>query len=280
MSSTVEVGEILIGEEAPLVLIAGPCVVESEELTLETAERIKQIATRLQMPFIFKSSYAKANRMSINSFSGLGIDEGLRILNQVKTQLNVPVLTDVHSAIEVEKAAAVADILQIPAFLCRQTELAIAVGKTGKPVNIKKGQFLAPEDMGPIAEKIRSTGNDQIILTERGTCFGYHNLVVDMCSLVIMRELGYPVVFDATHSVQLPGGGGSHSGGQPELVPPLARAAVAVGVDGVFIETHPAPARALSDASCMLPLDKLEPLLRDLKMLDETRRCLGGSLER
>jgi 2-dehydro-3-deoxyphosphooctonate aldolase (KDO 8-P synthase) len=280
MSSTVEVGEILIGEEAPLVLIAGPCVVESEELTLETAERIKQIATRLQMPFIFKSSYAKANRMSINSFSGLGIDEGLRILNQVKTQLNVPVLTDVHSAIEVEKAAAVADILQIPAFLCRQTELAIAVGKTGKPVNIKKGQFLAPEDMGPIAEKIRSTGNDQIILTERGTCFGYHNLVVDMRSLVIMRGLGYPVVFDATHSVQLPGGGGSHSGGQPELVPPLARAAVAVGVDGVFIETHPAPARALSDASCMLPLDKLEPLLRDLKMLDETRRCLGGSLER
>ncbi len=280
MSSTVEVGEILIGEEAPLVLIAGPCVVESKGLTLETAARIKQIATRLQMPFIFKSSYTKANRMSINSFSGLGIDEGLRILNQVKTQLNVPVLTDVHSAREVEKVAAVADILQIPAFLCRQTELAVAVGKTGKPVNIKKGQFLAPEDMGPIAEKIRSTGNDRIILTERGTCFGYHNLVVDMRSLVIMRGLGYPVVFDATHSVQLPGGGGSHSGGQPEFVPPLAQAAVAVGVDGVFIETHPSPAKALSDASSMLPLQKLEPLLLELKKLDEICRCLGGSLER
>ncbi len=218
--------------------------------------------------------------MSIGSFSGLGIDEGLRILSQVKTQLNLPVLTDVHSAREVEKVAAVADILQIPAFLCRQTELAIAVGKTGKPVNIKKGQFLAPEDMGPIAEKIRSIGNDQIILTERGTCFGYHNLVVDMRSLVIMRELGYPVVFDATHSVQLPGGGGSHSGGQPEFVPPLARAAVAVGVDGVFIETHPSPAKALSDASSMLPLQKLEPLLLELKKLDEICRCLGGSLER
>ncbi|MCK4590810.1 MAG: 3-deoxy-8-phosphooctulonate synthase [Candidatus Latescibacteria bacterium] len=278
--SLVKVGAILIGREAPLVLIAGPCVVESEELTLETAERIKQIAARLQIPFIFKSSYAKANRMSIGSFSGLGIDEGLRILSQVKTQLNLPVLTDVHSAREVEKVAAVADILQIPAFLCRQTELAIAVGKTGKPVNIKKGQFLAPEDMGPIAEKIRSTGNDQIILTERGTCFGYHNLVVDMRSLVIMRELGYPVVFDATHSVQLPGGGGSHSGGQPEFVPPLARAAVAVGVDGVFIETHPSPAKALSDASSMLPLQKLEPLLLELKKLDEICRCLGGSLER
>ncbi len=280
MSRAVKIGEILIGREAPLVLIAGPCVVESEKLTLETAQRIRQIATRLQMPFIFKASYTKANRMSINSFSGLGIDEGLRILNQVKTQLNIPVLTDVHSASEVEKAATVADILQIPAFLCRQTELVVAVGKTGKPVNIKKGQFLAPEDMGPIAEKIRSTGNDRIILTERGTCFGYHNLVVDMRSLVIMRKLGYPVVFDATHSVQLPGGGGSHSGGQPEFVPPLARAAVAVGVDGVFIETHPSPAKALSDASSMLPLDKLEPLLRELKKLDETRRCLEGSLER
>ncbi|OPX30652.1 MAG: 3-deoxy-8-phosphooctulonate synthase [Candidatus Latescibacteria bacterium 4484_181] len=277
MSTTVKVGDTLIGGGAPLVLIAGPCVVESEELTLETAKQIKQITARLQMPFIFKSSYAKANRMSIKSFSGLGIDEGLRILNQVKSQFNVPILTDVHSVSEVEKAAQVADLLQIPAFLCRQTDLAIAVGRTGKPVNIKKGQFLAPEDMGPIAEKIRSTGNDQIVLTERGTCFGYHNLVVDMRSLVIMKRLGYPVVFDATHSVQLPGGGGGHSGGQPEFIPPLARAATAVGVDGVFIETHPSPARALSDASCMLPLEKLEQLLRALKRLDKTRRSLEAS---
>lgn len=280
MNRPVELNKIKIGGGAPLVLFAGPCVVESEGLILETAAEIKRIAARLEIPFIFKASYAKANRMTISSFSGLGIDQGLRILGQVKSRLDLPVLTDVHSAPEVEKAAAVVDILQIPAFLCRQTELTVAAGRTGKPVNIKKGQFLAPEDMGPIAEKIRSIGNDRVILTERGTCFGYHNLVVDMRSLVIMRRLGYPVLFDATHSVQLPGGGGSRSGGQPEFIPPLARAAVATGVDGVFIETHPSPAQALSDASCMLPLRDLEPFLWDLKKIDQAQRCLGGSLAR
>ena len=267
--NTVQIRNIRIGSGEPLTLIAGPCVIESEALVMETAEAIKRIAERLHIPFVFKSSYAKMNRMSLNSFSGLGMEKGLRILSKVRQELGVPVLTDVHSAAEAEEVAQTVDVLQIPAFLCRQTDLALTAGRTGKPVNIKKGQFSAPEDMQPIAEKIRSTGNDQILLTERGTTFGYRDLVVDMRSIVIMRQLGYPVIFDATHSVQLPGGAGSRSGGNPEFIFPLARAAVAVGVDAVFIETHPCPSEALCDAASMLPLEKLEGLLRELKRLDE-----------
>lgn len=262
-------GSIQIGGGAPLVLIAGPCVIESERLVLETAEAIRRVVECLNMPFVFKSSYAKMNRMSHTSFSGPGIEKGLRILKKVREEVGVPVLTDVHSPEDANRAAEVVDVLQIPAFLCRQTDLALAAGRTGKPVNMKKGQFLAPEDMGPIAKKIASTGNTQILLTERGTTFGYHNLVVDMRSLVILRRLGYPVVFDATHSVQLPGAGGSHSGGDPAFIFPLARAAVATGIDALFVETHPCPSEALCDADSMLPLGKLEELLRELKRLDE-----------
>jgi len=272
----VKVRDITIGDNFSLVLIAGPCVIESEDLVLTVAGAINEVAERLGMPFIFKSSYVKANRLSLKSFTGPGIKEGLRILEKVKEEIDVPVLTDVHSTSEVEQVAEVVDILQIPAFLCRQTDLALAVGATGKPVNIKKGQFLAPEDMEPIADKIRSTGNDQIILTERGSCFGYHNLVVDMRSLVILRRTGCPVVFDATHSVQLPGSAAGSSGGEPEFIRPLAMAAVAVGVDAIFIETHPDPTRALCDASSMLPLDRLEPLLERLIEVDELRRRNSG----
>ena len=264
----VPIGKIHIGEGMPLTLIAGPCVIESETLVMETAEAVKEVAERLNIPFIFKASYAKRNRLSIESFAGPGIEEGLRILERVRREVNVPVLTDVHTPSEAVEAGAVVDVLQIPAFLCRQTDLALAVGRVGKPVNIKKGQFVSPEDMGPIARKIESTGNAQILLTERGTTFGYHDLVVDMRSLVIMRGFGYPVIFDATHSVQLPGAGGTRSGGSPEFIFPLARAAVAVGVDAVFIETHPCPSEALCDAASMLPLEKLEELLRELKRLE------------
>ncbi len=265
------IGKVPVGDGAPLALIAGPCVIESEDLALKVAEEVRRAAERVGIPYIFKSSYAKMNRMSIGSYVGPGLEEGLRILERVRREVEVPVLTDVHSPEEAEAAGEVVDAVQIPAFLCRQTDLALACGRTGKPVNIKKGQFLAPEDMGPIAEKVASTGNRQILLTERGTCFGYHNLVVDMRSLVVMRGLGYPVVFDATHSVQLPGAGGGKSGGQPEFIAPLARAAVAVGVDAVFLETHPDPPRALSDAACMLPLGELGGLLRELVEIHSLR---------
>ena len=253
----------------PLALIAGPCVIESEALVMETAQAIEAMAEGLNMPFIFKASYAKKNRLSIESFAGPGIEEGLRILERVRNEVEVPVLTDVHSPSEAAEAGAVVDVLQIPAFLCRQTDLALAAGRSGKPVNVKKGPFISPEDMGPVARKIESTGNTQILLTERGTTFGYHDLVVDMRSIVVMRQLGYPVVFDATHSVQRPGGAGSSSGGNPEFIFPLARAAVAVGVDAVFIETHPCPSEALCDGASMLPLGKLEELLRELKRLEK-----------
>ncbi|MFH1006967.1 MAG: 3-deoxy-8-phosphooctulonate synthase [Candidatus Latescibacterota bacterium] len=267
----VSIGRIPIGEGKPLVLIAGPCVIESETLVMETAEAIKRVVDRLRIPFIFKASYAKENRLSIDSFSGPGIETGLRILERVRSELEVPVLTDVHSPSEAAQAGAVVDVLQIPAFLCRQTDLALAVGRVGKPVNIKKAPFLSPEDMGPIARKIESVGNAEILLTERGTSFGYHDLVVDMRAIVVMRQLGYPVVFDATHSVQRPGQAGSKSGGNPEFIFPLARAAVAVGVDAIFIETHPCPPEALCDAATMLPLGRLEALLTELKVLDEMR---------
>ncbi len=268
----VQIDAITIGGGAPLVLIAGPCVVESRDMILRTAEKIQSITRRLGMPFIFKSSYKKANRTSGKSFSSIGEEAALKILGNVKRELGIPILTDVHSEREALLAAEIADVLQIPAFLCRQTELLQAAGKTGKAVNIKKGQFVAPEDMKLAAEKVASTGNKRILLTERGTTFGYHNLVVDMRSLPIMRRSGYPVVLDATHSVQLPGGEKDKSGGQPEFIFPIARAGVAAGCDAVFIETHPNPAKAKSDASSQLKLDLLESLLQQLVALDGTMK--------
>jgi 2-dehydro-3-deoxyphosphooctonate aldolase (KDO 8-P synthase) len=264
----IKIGGIKIGNSNPLVLIAGPCVVEGREITLRTAETIQRLAKKYRIPFIFKSSYKKANRTSGKSFSTLGMDEGLTILREVKESLGVPVLTDIHTEEEVEHAAVVADVLQIPAFLCRQTDLLQAAGRTKRVVNIKKGQFMAPEDMRHQAQKVEQVGNKKVMLTERGATFGYHNLVVDMRSLVIMRSLGYPVILDATHSVQLPGGGKSETSGQPQFIFPIARAGVAVGIDGLFIETHPNPARALSDAASQLKLDYLGDLLKQIVPLD------------
>lgn len=269
----VEVGRIKTGGNNPFVLIAGPCVVESEKLVRETAAEIKSITDSLGIPFIFKASYKKANRTSASSFSGIGDDEALRILGSVRKESGVPVLTDIHLPSDAEKAAAYADVLQIPAFLCRQTDLLLAAGETGKVINIKKGQFLAPEDMKHAAEKVLSTGNKKIMLTERGTTFGYHNLVVDMRSLVIMRELGYPVVMDATHSVQLPSKGDT-SGGQPRYIKYLAKAAAAVGIDALFLEVHPSPEKALSDAASQLPLSELRSLLEEIKKIDSISKGL------
>ncbi len=268
MTKIVKVKDIKIGGGNPLVVIAGPCVVENYEITYETAKKVKEITTELGMPFIFKSSYKKANRTSLKGFSTIGEKVALEILKQIKQELNIPVLTDIHSEPEAEMAAEYVDVLQIPAFLCRQTELLIAAGKTGKVVNIKKGQFMAPEDIKYAAEKVASTGNDKILLTERGTTFGYHNLVVDMRSLPIMRATGYPVVIDVTHSVQLPSLG-EKSGGRPEFIFHIARAGVAVGVDAIFLETHPEPSKALSDASSQLKLDYLYDLLYQVKQIDE-----------
>jgi len=252
-----------VGSGAPLALIAGPCVVEGREITLRIAEAVRTIAARHNIPVVFKASYKKANRTSGGSFTGLGMDEALKILSEVKHSMGLPILTDIHTEAEAAPAAEVADVLQIPAFLCRQTDLLQAAGRTGKTVNIKKGQFLAPEDMGSAADKVRATGNARIVLTERGTTFGYHNLIVDMRSLAIMRSLGYPVVLDATHSVQLPGADAAarRSGGQPEFIFPIARAGVAAGCDGLFVEVHPDPPRALSDAASQLRLDLLDALL-------------------
>jgi 2-dehydro-3-deoxyphosphooctonate aldolase (KDO 8-P synthase) len=273
----VQVGQVAVGKGDQLVLIAGPCVVESEELTVRTAEAICRIAERAGVPYIFKSSYAKANRMSIESFTGLGIDEGLRILERVKEEVGVPVITDIHSAAEAERASQVVDAVQIPALLCKQTDIVLAAGRTGKPINIKKGQFLAPEDLVWIIRKVESTGNRQILLTERGSIFGYHNIVVDMRSLVLLRRVGYPVVFDATHSVQLPENNGFQSGGQPEFIRPLARAAVAVGIDAIFIETHPDPANALCDGACMLPLRELGETIKELVQLQAVVKHLSST---
>ena len=267
-SGKIIIGSVVIGGNSPLVLIAGPCVVEGQDITLRTAATIRKICAKYNVPFIFKSSYKKANRTSGKSFSGMEMDKALKILGEVKKETDAPILTDVHSENEVAAASEVADILQIPAFLSRQTELLQAAGRSKKVVNIKKGQFLAPDDMKHQAEKVLMTGNKKIILTERGTTFGYHNLVVDMRSLVIMRGLGYPVVLDATHSVQLPGGDKDRSGGQPEFIFPIARAGVAAGIDGLFIETHPDPSRALSDAASQLKLDLLDKLLSQVIPLD------------
>ena len=264
------------GLDRPLFLIAGPCVVESEQLQIDVAGALKEICAGLRVPFIFKSSYDKANRSSSTSYRGPGMAEGLRILTEVKRQVRVPVLTDVHAEDEIAETAAVVDVLQTPAFLCRQTDFIRAVAAAGKPVNIKKGQFLAPEDMANVVAKAReASGRDNILVCERGASFGYHNLVSDMRSLAIMRATGCPVVFDATHSVQLPGGQGTSSGGQREFVPVLARAAVAAGVAGVFMETHPDPARALSDGPNAWPLDRMRALLTTLVELDATVKRSG-----
>lgn len=266
-TSPVRVGNVTIGGGAVLVLIAGPCVIESEKMVLSTAEKILSVCGKYGTPFVFKSSYKKANRTSLRSFTGPGLEKGLKILQKVKKELNLPILTDIHSETEVKPAAEVADILQIPAFLSRQTDLILAAAKTGRVVNLKKGQFLAPEDMRAAVEKVVSVRNKKILLTERGTSFGYHNLVVDFRSLLVMREFGYPVIYDATHSVQLPGGNSHSSGGQPQFIIPLAKAAVAVGVDALFVETHPNPSKALSDTDCQLPLSKLEFLLEQINGL-------------
>jgi len=258
-----------VGLDKPLFLIAGPCVIESEQMALDTAGRLKEICQKLGIPFVYKSSYDKANRSSGKTFRGFGMEAGLNILEKVKAQIGVPVLTDVHTEDEIAPVAAVVDVLQTPAFLCRQTDFIHAVAKSGKPVNIKKGQFLSPWDMKNVVDKAREvSGADNIMVCERGASFGYNNLVSDMRSLAVMRNTGCPVVFDATHSVQLPGGQGTASGGQREFVPVLARAAVAAGVAGLFMETHPDPAKALSDGPNAFPLGHLEELLRTLKALD------------
>ncbi|MER2527117.1 MAG: 3-deoxy-8-phosphooctulonate synthase [Candidatus Competibacter denitrificans] len=264
-----------VGLDRPLFLIAGPCVIESEPLALDTAGQLKEMTGRLGIPFIYKSSFDKANRSSDQSFRGPGLEEGLKILETVKREIGVPVLTDVHEYTPLAEVAAVVDVLQTPAFLCRQTDFIQNVARQGRPVNIKKGQFLAPWDMGNVVAKARAMGNDQIMVCERGASFGYNNLVSDMRALMVMRATGCPVVFDATHSVQLPGGQGSVSGGQREFVPVLARAAVAAGIAGLFMETHPDPDQALSDGPNAWPLARLEALLATLKALDETIKQRG-----
>jgi 2-dehydro-3-deoxyphosphooctonate aldolase (KDO 8-P synthase) len=264
--------ELTIGKGHPLVLIAGPCVIESFETTYNIARFLKELTVALKIPFIFKTSYDKANRTSITSYRGPGLKEGLAIISKIKEKLGIRVLSDVHCVREIPLVSQVLDILQVPAFLCRQTDFVVAVAKTGKPVNIKKGQFLAPWDMQPVIDKVTSTGNPQVIVTERGVSFGYNNLVVDFRSLAIMRSLGVPVIFDATHSIQLPGGGGTCSGGQREFAPLLARGAVAVGVDGVFLEVHGDPDHALCDGPNSMRLDHLEGLLVQLKAIHQ---CLS-----
>jgi 2-dehydro-3-deoxyphosphooctonate aldolase (KDO 8-P synthase) len=265
MKETIQIGRVSIQAEGPLFLIAGPCVIESFGLALDVASHLRELGDRLDIPVIFKSSYDKANRTSLGSFRGPGIDEGLEIIRKVKEATGLPALSDIHHPEEAEKAARVLDVLQIPAFLCRQTDLLLAAARTGLPVNIKKGQFLSPWDMGPAIAKVASTGNRRLILTERGTTFGYQNLVVDMRSFAILKSFGFPVVFDATHSVQLPGGAGGASGGQREYAACLSQAAIAAGADGIFLEVHPNPDAALCDGPNSLPLDQLQPLMKKLK---------------
>ena len=272
VTQPISIGPFKIGGNNPLVLIAGPCVVESEKIVRQIAEKLKRITEDLRVPFIFKASYDKANRSSIKSFRGPGLKEGLKILQKIKTDLNIPVLSDVHKEEEVLPASEVLDILQIPAFLCRQTDLLTKAALTEKPINIKKGQFMAPWDMKNVVNKLEESGNKNILLTERGVTFGYNNLVVDMRSLVLMRDYGYPVVFDSTHSLQQPGGKGTMSGGQREMIPDLARGAVAVGCDALFMETHPDPDQALSDGPNMLKLDLLPVLLEQLVTLHQIVR--------
>ncbi|MBP7217057.1 MAG: 3-deoxy-8-phosphooctulonate synthase [Candidatus Omnitrophica bacterium] len=263
------IGDISIGKRNTITLVAGPCVIESEKLCLETGKRIKDIAEKLKIPYVFKSSFDKANRLSIDSYRGPGLKKGLEILHKVKTKLGVAILSDVHCQRDIREAAKVLDIIQIPAFLCRQTDLLVEAGRTGKVVNIKKGQFLAPWDVLPLIKKVESTGNRNIIVTERGVSFGYNNLVSDFRSLSIMRDFGYPVLYDATHSIQLPGGKGTCSGGQREFVSGLSRAAIAFGCDGLFLEVHPEPDKALCDAGNMIDLKELASLLKQVRKIAE-----------
>jgi 2-dehydro-3-deoxyphosphooctonate aldolase (KDO 8-P synthase) len=276
LTHEITLGSLRLGGGNPLFLIAGPCVIESEPHARMMAEKIAKIAGDAGVPYIFKASYDKANRSSVKAFRGPGPAEGLRILGKIKSEMKLPVLTDIHDASQAAAAAEVCDILQIPAFLARQTDLLMAAGKTGRIINVKKAQFLSPWDMGNVAEKVASTGNTKIILTERGASFGYQNLVVDMRSFPVMRKFGYPVVYDVTHSVQLPGGQGHASGGQPEFIEPLSRAGVAAGVDGIFLETHDNPAAALSDGANALPLAQLPALLAKLKELGAMVRRWGA----
>jgi 2-dehydro-3-deoxyphosphooctonate aldolase (KDO 8-P synthase) len=276
-SHEISLGSLRLGAGNPLFVIAGPCVIESEAHARKMAECVSRIAADAGVPYIFKASYDKANRSSVKAFRGPGLSEGLRILGKIKSELHVPILTDIHEASQAAPAAEVADILQIPAFLARQTDLLIAAAKTGRVINIKKAQFLSPWDMGNVAEKVASSGNRNIIVTERGASFGYNNLVVDMRTFPVLREFGYPVVYDVTHSVQLPGGQGHASGGQPEFIETLARAGVAAGIDGVFLETHENPAAALSDGANALPLSELGQLLGRLKELSTLVRRWGGA---
>jgi len=270
---TFSAGNVALGPGAPFFVIAGPCVIESEAHASMLAERLGAAAGELGVPLIFKASFDKANRTSVSSYRGPGLKEGLRILAEIAKRAGLPILSDVHEVSQVAPAAEVCDVLQIPAFLCRQTDLLVAAGKTGRAVNIKKGQFVSPSEMANAAEKVASTGNEKIILTERGASFGYQNLVVDMRSIPTMKKLGYPVVFDATHSVQLPAADGKSSGGQPEFIEPLARASVAAGVDGIFVEVHENPAKALSDGSNALALEQFEPLAKRLMEISKLVRA-------
>lgn len=272
MTKEVSIGPVKIGGNNPLTLIAGPCIIEDEAATLKTAEALKEITSRLSIPLIFKASYDKANRSSVSSYRGPGLVNGLKVLSRVKERFGIPVLSDVHRFEEIAPASEVLDCLQIPAFLCRQTDFVVEVARTGRAVNVKKGQFLAPWDMKNVVEKVLSTGNHNILLTERGVSFGYNNLVVDFRSLPIMRSFGYPVVFDATHSVQLPGGKGTSSGGQREFVDHLARAAVAVGIDAVFMEVHEDPEKALCDGPNSIALKDLSEMLQRLKEIERVVR--------
>ncbi len=275
LTKKIKIGNVIVGGNNPLVFIAGPCVIETEEATLRTAKKLKEVSESLNISLIFKSSYDKANRTSIKSYRGPGIEEGLRILEKVRKETSLPVISDIHSLEEIPHAAEVLDVLQIPAFLCRQTDLILSASRTNKPVNIKKGQFLAPWDVKNIIEKFTSTGNHNVLVTERGTSFGYNNLVVDMRSIPIMQSFGYPVLFDATHGVQLPGGRGGTSGGQREFIAPLARASVSVGCNAVFMEVHECPDKALCDGPNMLSLDEFLSLVRELKEISLIMRKQG-----
>lgn len=265
MTKEINIAGAKIGAGNLPMIIAGPCVIENEDITFEAAQRLKEICSAAGLPFVFKCSYDKANRTSVKSYRGPGIEKGLRVLADIKSKLKIPVISDIHSIEEIKPASEVLDALQIPAFLCRQTDIVIAAAKTGKPVNIKKGQFLAPWDVKNIIEKFTSTGNQNVFITERGTSFGYNNLIVDFRAMPIMRSYGYPVIFDVTHSLQLPGGQGSSSGGQREFAEPLARAAIAVGVDGLFFEVHPEPDKALCDGPNMIRLDSIPQFLKTIK---------------
>lgn len=276
MTREIKIGDLIFGNGCSSLVIAGPCVIESADIVFQTAEQLKKICGETGLPLVFKSSYDKANRSSIGSYRGPGIDKGLRILSDVRTKFGIPIISDVHSVDEVGPASEVLDALQIPALLCRQTDLILSASKTGKPVNIKKGQFLAPWDMKNIIDKFSSTGNLDLFITERGSVFGYNNLVVDFRGLSIMRSFGFPVVFDVTHSIQLPGGLGSSSSGQREFAEPLARAAAAVGVDGIFMEVHPEPSSALCDGPNMIKLDDVKKLLTTVKAIDNIVRTGGN----